>query len=103
MVIIKVMVMVMVAVMVTVMVMVTMIVCVVCVMGWLEQDVQGNRFQRNMRRQQIMSLFFANCYPSNVVPQQNFRCGDLQNFPCSRIFQSLLLFGPCILCSPLQH
>ena len=50
MVIIKVMVMVMVAVMVTVMVMVTMIVCVVCVMGWLEQDVQGNRFQRNMRR-----------------------------------------------------
>ena len=43
-------VMVMVAVMVTVMVMVTMIVCVVCVMGWLEQDVQGNRFQRNMRR-----------------------------------------------------
>ena len=64
MVIIKVMVMVMVAVMVTVMVMVTMIVCVVCVMGWLEQDVRGNRFQRNIRRQQIMSLFFANCYPS---------------------------------------
>ena len=54
-----VMVMVMVAVMVTVMVMVTMIVCVVCVMGWLEQDVRGNRFQHNIRRQQIMSLFFC--------------------------------------------